>query len=102
MFDGVAAAIERALQANAVVSVAGDFPAPSMRLIDDRLEFLHRQRRLRHELSVLIEPGAMRHVHLDPIGAVIELFARRLARFDGPVDELRPLRHGDLRRVVIK
>src|SRR5260370_24059199 len=35
----------------------------------------------------------MRHVDLDPVGAVIELLPRRLARLDRAVDNLYAFRH---------
>src|SRR5438132_8554448 len=44
----------------------------------------------------------MGHVDLDPVRAVIELLARGLARFDRTVDQLRALRHRDLRRVSLQ
>src|SRR5690242_16278776 len=44
----------------------------------------------------------MGHVDLDPVGAVIELLARRFARFDRAVDELCALGNDDLRRVALE
>src|SRR5580700_9396984 len=44
----------------------------------------------------------MGHVDLNPVGAVIELLARGLARFDGTVDDLDALRHFDLGRVTFE
>ena len=102
MLNGVAPAIQGALQADAVIGVTGNVAAPAMCLINDRPEFFHRQRRLRHQRALLIDPGAVRHVHLDPVGAVIKLLAGRLARFNRPVDQLRSLGHEDLRRVALE
>ena len=36
VLDGIAAAVERALEADAVVGMAGDFLSPSVSFIDDR------------------------------------------------------------------
>src|ERR1700756_4576627 len=44
----------------------------------------------------------MGHIDLDPVGAVIELLARRFPRFDRTVDDLSALRNGDLRRVSLE
>src|SRR5882724_6922735 len=44
----------------------------------------------------------MRHVDLDPIGAIVELLASRFACLDGPIDQLCTLGYGDLRGVVIQ
>ena len=73
-----------------------------MRLVDDGAQLLHRQRRLRHQGALLVHPRAMRHVHLDPVGAVVELLARGLARLDRTVDELRALRHRDLGGIALQ
>src|ERR1700751_1591619 len=75
---------------------------PAMRLIDDRLQLLDGKRGLRDELASIVHPRAMRHVHLDPVGTVIELLARRAPRFDRPVDQLRPLGDDDLRRITLE
>src|SRR5207244_1516603 len=53
-------------------------------------------------LAVLVRPRAVRHVDLDPVGAVFELLARRLARIDRTIDDLRALRDGDLGRVTFE
>src|ERR1700756_4446983 len=82
--------------------MAGDLPVPPMRLIDDGPELFHREGGLRGGRTLLIDPGAGRHVHLDPVGTVIELLARRLAGLDRTVDQLRPLRYCDLRRVALE
>ena len=66
------------------------------------LQFFHRQRGLRDQLAVLADPGAMRHVDLDPVGAVVELLARGLAGFDRAVDDLRALRHLEFGRVAFE
>src|SRR2546423_15385992 len=44
----------------------------------------------------------MRHVHLDPIGAVIELFARSFPGFHGTVDDLRALGHLEFGGVTLE
>src|SRR5258708_769873 len=44
----------------------------------------------------------MRHVDLDPVGAVIQLLASRFACLDRAVDELGALGHVKLRRIVLE
>ena len=44
----------------------------------------------------------MGHVHLDPVRSMIELLARRFARFDRTIDELGAFRHFDFRRVAFE
>src|SRR5439155_18610649 len=99
MLNGVTTAIQGSLQARPVIGVAGDLAAPSVRLVHDGLELLDRQGGLRNERTLLIDPRPVRHVHLDPVRAVIQLLARRLARLDGAIDQLRPLRHLELGRI---
>jgi hypothetical protein len=102
VLDGIASALERAMQPFAAVRVTGNFFLPAMGLIDDGLQLLDGQRRLRNEVALLVDPRAMGHVDLEPIGAVIELLAGRLARLDRTVDQLRPFRHFDLRSVTLE
>src|SRR5215469_9428230 len=66
VLDRVTAAVERPLQSDTVVCVAGYFLAPSMSLVDDRLQLLDGERRLRDQIAVVVDPGAMSHVDLDP------------------------------------
>src|SRR5436853_37674 len=80
MLDRVAAAVEGAVQPLAAVRVAGHLALLSVRLVDDRAQLLDRERRLRDEVAGLVEPRAVRHVDLDPVGAVVDLLARGLAR----------------------
>ena len=102
VLNRVAAAIQRALQAFSTVGVAGHFLPPAVSLVHNRAQFLDRQRRLRHQFAVLSHPRPMRHVHLDPVRAVVELLARGLARLDRSIDDLHALRHFDLRRVALE
>src|ERR1700760_1330260 len=44
----------------------------------------------------------MRHVDLDPVGAVIELLARGFARLDWAVDDLHAFGHIEFRRVAFE
>ena len=44
----------------------------------------------------------MRHVHLDPIGAVLELLPRCLARFRWTIHNLRAFWHDQLRSVIFQ
>ena len=89
----VASAVQGALQSDAVVGMAGYLLAPAVGFVHDRLQFFDRQRGLRNQFAVLSHPGTMGHVNLDPVGAVVKLFARRLARLDRTVDDLRALGH---------
>ena len=93
----VASAIQGALQADAVVGVASYLLAPAVSFVHDRLQFFNRQSGLGNQFAILSHPGAMRHVNLDPVGAVVKLFACRLARFDRTVDDLRALGHRRVR-----
>ena len=102
MFDRIACAIQRALQTNSVVRVAGNFFSPAVRLVHNRFQFLHRQRRLRYQISLLVHPRAVRHINFQPVRSVIQLFACSLARFDRPVNNLCALRHLQFRRVAFQ
>ena len=73
-----------------------------MSFVHDRLQFLDRERGLRNQFTMLSHPGAMGHVNLDPVGAVVKLFARRLARLHRPVDNLRALGHDELGSVALE
>src|SRR3981081_3295839 len=44
----------------------------------------------------------MRHIDLDPIGAMVELLASRFTRLDGSIDQLCALGYRDLRGVVLQ
>src|SRR5207245_6179560 len=99
MLDGVATAIERAVQPLAIVGVAGDLLLPAMRLLHNGLQLLKRQRGLRDQVALLVEPRAVRHVDLDPVGPMVELLPRRLARLHRAVNDLHALGHLGLRRL---
>ena len=102
MLDRVATAVQGALQADAVVGMASHFLAPAVGFVHDRFQFFHGESGLRNQFAILSHPGTMRHVNLDPVGAVVELFARRLARLDRPVDDLRALGHVEFGRVAFE
>src|ERR1700735_654174 len=53
-------------------------------------------------MTVLVYPRAMRHVDLDPVGAVIELLSRGFAGFHGPVDDLRAFGHVEFGSVAFE
>ena len=84
------------------VRVARDLLPPAVHLVHDGLQLLHRQRRLRLEVARPVQPRAVGHVHLDPVGPVLQLLARRLPRLHRSVDELRSLRDRHLRRVSLE
>src|SRR5215469_2480760 len=82
--------------------MAGDLLAPPVGLVYNRAQFFDRQRGLRDQFAVLTHPGTVRHVDLDPVGAMIELFPRRLTGFDWTIGDLRSLGHFKLRRVTLQ
>src|SRR5262249_53101512 len=98
----VTAAVERALHADAAVRVAGDFLSPAVHFVGDGADLFERERGLRDQLAILVCPRAVRHVDLDPVGAVLELLARGFARLDRAVDDLRAFGHADLRRIALE
>src|SRR5579871_3985537 len=53
-------------------------------------------------MTLLVHPRTMRHVDLDPVGAVVELFAGSFARLDRAVDDLRAFGHVEFRRVAFE
>ena len=102
VFDGIASAIEGALQTDPGIGVASDFLSPAVRFINDGLQFFQSQGWLRNQLSVFAYPRAMRHVDLDPVRAVVELLASRLACLDRAVDQLGSLGQRQLGRVAFQ
>ena len=102
MLNGIATAVQGAVQADAAVCVAGDFLSPAVGFVNDGFQFLDRKRRLRNQFAVLADPRAVRHVDLDPVSAVIELLPRRFARLDRTIHDLRPLRHLKLGSVAFQ
>src|ERR1039458_3152893 len=90
------------MQTLAVVSVAGDLAAPTVRLVHDGPDFFQGKRRLRDQVAVFVGPRPMRHVDLDPVRTVLHLFARRLARLHRAVDDLNSLWDLDLRRITFQ
>ncbi len=56
VLDGVATAVECAMQSNSAISVAGDFFPPAMSFVDDGFQFLNRERGLRNQFAILSHP----------------------------------------------
>src|SRR5438270_12089716 len=56
VFDGIASAIEGALQTDPGIGVASDFLSPAVRFINDGLQFFQSQGWLRNQLSVFAYP----------------------------------------------
>src|SRR5437868_3903580 len=102
MLNGIAAAIQRALQADSAISVAGYFLSPAVGLIHNCPEFFHGERRLRDQFTIFAGPGAMRHVDLNPVGAVIELLAGGLAGLHRAVNDLHSFGHGEFGRIAFE
>ncbi len=73
-----------------------------MRLVNNGFQFFDRQSRLRKKLALFIYPGTMRHVHLDPVRTVVELFPSGLTSFDRTINNLHALGHDKFRRVAIQ
>src|SRR5260370_12770842 len=71
VFDGIASAIEGAVQADAAVSVAGNFLSPAVSFIDDGAELFNGQRGLRNQFAIFAYPRTVRHVDLDPVCAMV-------------------------------
>src|ERR1043165_5296858 len=82
VLDGIATAVKGAMQPDSVISVAGHLSSPAVGFIDYSFDLLQRERWLRLQPALRVNPGAMRHVDLDPVGAVAKLLARGLAEFD--------------------
>src|SRR6266704_6202566 len=93
MLDGIAASVQGTMQADSAISMAGYFLAPSVGFIHHGLHLFDCEGRLRNQFAVSPDPRPMGHVHLDPVSAVVKLFARCLARFDRTVNELRSFWH---------
>src|SRR5882762_4620519 len=102
VLDRITSAVQRPLQTDPVVGVARHFPLPAVRLVYDRLQLFHRQRRLRNQVSLLVHPRPVRHVHLDPVRAVLQLLPRRLPRFHRPIHKLRAFGHFQFRRITFQ
>src|SRR5215472_13286111 len=96
VLDRIAAAIQRPVQPDSTIGMARDLLAPTMRLVRDRLDLLQCQGRLRNQMALFVGPGAVRHVDLDPVGAVIELLPCDLAEFDRAIAELRAFGDHDI------
>ena len=64
VLDGIASAIQGPLQTDSVVGMAGNFLLPSMGFVHDGFQLFHGQRRLRNKVALLVDPRAVRHVHL--------------------------------------
>src|ERR1700745_3963815 len=90
------------MQADSAVGVAGDLLSPAVRFIYHRLDFLQTERGLGNQLSLLTDPGAMSHVHLDPVGAVVQLLSRGFSRLDWTVHDLCAFRHIELGSITFQ
>src|SRR5262252_4864352 len=90
------------MQADPAISVTRHLLTPAMGLVHDCAQFLNGEGRLGNEFSILAHPGAMGHVHLDPVGAMIELLACCFTRFDRTIYDLRSLRHFEFRCISLQ
>src|SRR5262249_52506563 len=99
VLHGVDASPERRLDALLAHAVRGDLVAEAVGLVHDGLGLLVREVRPGVERAVLDEVAAV-GVVLDPVRAVLDLFADRAARVVGAVDHLHALRYLQLPRVA--
>ena len=102
MLNGIAAAVQRALQTDAVICVTCHFLSPSVSFIHNRLQFLDGQSWLRHQFPVFPKPRPVRHINLDPVRAVVELLASRFPCFHRAIDHLYSFRHFQFRSVSLE
>src|SRR5205807_8782138 len=102
VINRIADAIQGAVEAYAAISVAGNFVLLSVRLVGDCLQFFHGKRGLRNQVALLIDPGAVRHVDLDPVSAILKLLAGSLAQFYRAIGKLRAFRYSDVRVVAFQ
>src|SRR5271163_654841 len=102
VLNRVASTIEGALQSFSAVGVTSYLLAPTVGFVHNRSQFLNGQCRLRYEFAVLPNPTSMGHIDLDPVGAVIELFACSLTGLYRAVDNLHALRYFNLGRVTLQ
>src|SRR5262249_30457028 len=100
--DRVATAIERAAHADAAIRMAGYFVLLSVSFVCYGLDFLERQRWLRDQMPLLVYPGAMRHVNLDPVCTVFKLLPRNLAQLHRTIAQLRAFRHDYVRVITLE
>ncbi len=90
------------MQANTAISMASDFLLLAMRFIHHGFEFFYSQRGLRYQMALFIDPGAVRHIDLDPVCAVLQLLPRDLAQFYWTITKLRALGHHNVRVVAFQ
>src|SRR6185369_14792582 len=93
VLNRVATTIQCPMQANTAIGMARDLLLLAMRFIHYGLEFFYGQRGLRYQMTLFIDPGAVRHIDLDPVRAVLQLLPRDLAQFYWTVTKLRALGH---------
>src|SRR6185312_9623884 len=91
VLNGIAPTIQRAMQTDAAVSMAGDFLLLPMGFIGNSLELFRGECWLGDQFALLVHPGAVRHVNLDPVGPVLQLLTRNLSQLNWPVSQLRAM-----------
>src|ERR1700722_14531402 len=102
VLNGVTSSVERAVQADAAVGMARNFLAPAVSLVDNRPQLFDGERGLRYEFAILAHPRPMRHIDLDPVGAMIQLLPRGFASLDGTVDNLHAFGHVELGSIALQ
>src|SRR5215471_3955956 len=73
-----------------------------MCFVDDGAELVDGKSRLRNEIALFVDPGAVGHVHLNPVCAVAQLLASCLARLYGTIDQLRAGGHVEFGSVILQ
>src|SRR5258705_4412299 len=93
VLDRIAPTIQSTLQSDSVVRMARNFFLPPMRFIHDGLQLFYGQRGLRNQISLLVHPGTMGHINLDPVRSMLQLLAGGFSGFYWPVYYLRSFLH---------
>src|SRR5262249_17388858 len=97
VLERVDARAQRRVDAIPAVRVRGDLDAEAVRLVDDRGDLGGREVDAAADRAIWLAPvDAVVGVQLDPVGAVADLLAYRLARLLRPVDRLHADRHFEL------
>src|SRR4051812_39360648 len=82
--------------------MASDFAFLAVSFVYYRTDLVESQRGLRYQLSVLAHPRPVRHINLEPVGAVRDLLARDLTHLHCAIAKLRSFWDDDVRVVALK
>src|SRR5258708_24913546 len=84
----------------AAKGMAGNFVSPTVRLIDNGIDFFGRERRRNYHLAIFVESELVGSVQLDPISAFSNLLADGFTGGPGRIHHLQRRRR-DLPRVAV-